>query len=287
MFTGTSLKVIAFIATLVFTWILIRIHHYIFKKIGSVRQGLHLRFFDRMIAAIILIGGVIVALSMFGGFSTLWKTILGGTAFASAVLIFAAQDTIKDILAGLMISMYKPFEIGNRVELEDGTTGVVKDITMRHVVFQLLDTQILVVPNSKLNGMNLRNFSYHADYRSALFRFRIAYTSDVEKAMEVIRQAIIESEYSIPGKGTDHGMDYAPVYFLAYESSSLRLDTTVYYDAASSSEVVISDINTRVNRAMKENGIEIPYEYINVVPRTSGPAFPETEKNKETDKCLP
>ena len=264
----TGLRIGVFVGTLLLTWILIHVDHFIFKKIRKFRNGLHLRFFERVIAAVILIGGVLLAFSAFGGFAALWKTMLGGTAFISAVLIFAAQDSIKDILAGLMISIYRPFEIGNRVELEDGTAGIVKDITMRHVVFQLLDSQVMIIPNSRLNSMRIRNFSYHAGYRSALFRFHIAYSSDMDKAMTVIREAIIASPYSIPGKQTEHGQDYAPIYFMAYEDSSLRLDTTVYYEASSPSETVISDINLRVLRALGENGIEIPYEYINVVQKS-------------------
>ncbi|MBR1743513.1 MAG: mechanosensitive ion channel, partial [Lachnospiraceae bacterium] len=168
---------------------------------------------------------------------------------------------------GFMISLYKPFEIDNRIMLEDGTAGIVKDITMRHVVLLIMDTQYLVIPNSKLNQMYIRNFSYHAGNRSALFQFRIAYGSDVEKAMEVIGKAVMESEYSIPGRVKDGERQYSPVYFMAYEESSLRMETTVYYEVTSPSEAVISDINRRVDRALKENGIEIPYAYINVIQK--------------------
>ena len=41
--------------------------------------------------------------------------------------------------------------------------------------------------------------------------------------------------------------------------------TTVYYEPTTPTEVVKSDINTRVKRALDENGIEIPYNYVNVV----------------------
>jgi gamma-glutamylcysteine synthetase len=59
--------------------------------------------------------------SLFGGLDEMWKMMLGGTAIVSAIVAIAAQDVIDDILAGMMISLYKPFEIGNRIELEDGT----------------------------------------------------------------------------------------------------------------------------------------------------------------------
>lgn len=263
-----KLKIMAAVGTLVGTWILFILNRIIFRKIYRVRKLLYIRFFERIFSAVILGGGLFLALSSYGGFQTIWKTMLGGTAIVSAVLIFAAQDIIRDILAGLMISLFNPFEIGNRIQLENGTTGIVRDITMRHVVLQLQDTQVSVIPNSKLNVMSIVNFSYKEQYRSAMFTFRVAYRSDVQKAIQVIRQAIMESTYSIPAKDTDHGKDYAPVYFMAYEDSSLRLTTTVYYEASSPSEVVISDINLRVDQALKENGVEVPYPYINVVQKT-------------------
>ena len=261
----TNLGIIAII--LVLMWTAVRINHLVFRQIQKKRSGLHLRFFERVITRVILVGGTILAFSMYGGFESIWKTMLGGTAIISAVLAFAAQDIIKDILAGLMISLYKPFEIGNRIELEDGTAGIVTDITMRHVVLKSIDSQFLIIPNSKLNSMSIRNFSYQSGYRSLQFDFHIAYGSSAEQAMEVIRQAIIESEYSLPGKQTENGTDYGPVYFTAYENSSLRLTTTVWYDDKSPTEVVVSDINMRVNRALIENGIEIPFSYINIVQK--------------------
>lgn len=254
-----------FIGVLLLTWLVMHAARLAFRGIQKKQEGLNLAFFERITSAAILIVGTIIAFSVFGGISSVWKTLLGGTAIISTVLAFAAQDAIKDILAGLMISVYKPFEVGNRIELEDGTAGVVRDITMRHVVIQTLDTQRTVIPNSKLNAMSIKNFSYHSRSRSIQFQFHIAYNSDVEKAIQVIREAVMESEYSIPGKDTPDGKDYAQVYFMAFEESSLRLATTVYFKPTAASEVVMTDINLRVRRALNENGIEIPYPYIHVI----------------------
>ena len=62
-------------------------------------------------------------------------------------------------------------------------------------------------------------------------------------------------------------MEYGPVYFIAYADSSLTMATTVYYEPTVTTEVLKNDINMRVNKAFKENGIEIPYNYVNVVMR--------------------
>jgi small-conductance mechanosensitive channel len=237
----------------------------IFKKLQSFREGLQIRFFVRFLDAIIMIYGIVIAISSFGGFESVWKTMLGGTAILSAILGFAGQDVIKDVLGGLMITLYKPFEIGSRIELEGEITGIVSDITMRHVVLKGLDTQCFIIPNSKLNAMRIRNYSYQMKLRSADFSFHIAYDSDVRKAIEVIETAIQESPCTVAGKHTKDGDQYASVYFMKFEDSSLLLRTTVYYPSTYASEVIYTDINLRVQDALKENGIEIPYQYINIM----------------------
>ena len=257
--------IMAIVAVII--WGLLRLNKFVFGKVQQRHEGIHLRFFQRVTSTMILVIGIIVVLSAFDGVDSLWKTLLGGTAIISGVIAFAAQDVIKDILGGLMISVHKPFEVGNRIELEDGTFGIVKDMTMRHVVLQGIDTQFYIVPNSKINVMKIRNFSYHATTRAAHFDFFIGYNSDIERTMEIIKDAVIASPLSIPGKQTDDGEKYADVYFMKYEQSSLKMSTTVYYEAETPSEVLISDINSRVNTALKENGIEIPYPYINLIQK--------------------
>lgn len=259
-------SIIVILISAIVAWILIFINKKVFKKFHKKRAHLHLVFFERINSLIIIFICSIVGLSFLGGVDSLWKSVLGGTAVISAVIVFAAQDVIKDILAGLMISIYKPFEIDNRIELEDGRSGVVKDITMRHVVIHTWGSQELIIPNSRLNSMIVMNDSYHTGTRSFQATFHIAYGSDVKKAMQVIKQAVMDSPYTVAGRKTEQGRVYDNVFFMAYAESSLQMSTTVYYKKTPT-EVVKSDVNLRVNEALKANGIEIPYTYINVIQK--------------------
>ena len=263
-------KWLLFLCLLVMTWAITQLNKLFFTQMRKKKNELKLKFFERFFSFIILIVAVILTFSIFGGLSELWKTLLGGTAVITAVLAFTAQDIIKDILAGFMISVYKPFEIGNRIELENGTVGIVKDITMRHVALSLLDATVCVIPNSKLNAMSVINYSYQSGLKAKQFSFQIAYDSDVRKAIKVIRDAIISSSYTVPGIKKEYGMDYAPVYFMEFGSSSLILKTTVYFPPDVPTEVMTSDVNLRVDLALNENGLEIPYNYVNVVNREIG-----------------
>ena len=245
-------------------WVLIRVNKGVFKKIHQRGAYLHLVFLEKINTLLILFVCSLVGLSFLGGIESLWKSVLGGTAVISAVAVFAAQDVIKDILAGFMISAYKPFEIGNRLELEGGTTGVVKDITMRHVVLHTWGSQEMIIPNSRMNSLIVLNDSYHTDTRSWQASFHVGYASDVKKTRALIRQAVMDSPYTLPGKQSGDGDAYDEVYFMAFEESSLLMSTTVYYKDTPT-EIVKSDINSRVNDTLKTNGIEIPYPYVTVV----------------------
>ena len=248
------------------TWGLIALSHLFFRNIRKKRKELHLAFFERLTTAVIIIACVIIAVSAFSGAQSVWQTLLGGTAILSAVLAFAAQDVIKDILAGLMISVNKPFELGNRIVLEDGTAGIVEDMTMRHVVIRGVDTLRFVIPNSKINAMKIENLSYGRADRSIVLTYPVAYETDIELAKKVIADAVAESPHTVARTRAKNGeITYSPAYFLELADSALMISITAYYEKTSPTEVVKDDLNTRVRAALGENGIEIPYNHITIV----------------------
>ncbi len=192
------------------------------------------------------------------------QSLFQGTAVLAAIAGFAAQSVLSDILCGLMVSSTEPFDIGNRIPLENGTSGIGTDMTLRHVVLRGLDSQVYVIPNSRMNSQQITNMSWHSDKRSVDFRFHVSYASDPDTARAVIRQAIIDSPLSVPGKPGSGSGEYADVYFLDFLDTSLLMGTTAYYLPGTSTEAFKTDINTRVKKALEANNIEIPYPYINV-----------------------
>ena len=165
------------------------------------------------------------------------------------------------MFCGFMISATKPFNIGDRIELDDGTAGVVKDITIRHVVLQGIDTLKIIIPNSEINSKRITNLSHQTTTRSIHFRFQVGLASNVSLVKEVIKTAVSESPCSIPRTGEE----YSPVYFIRYTNDGLEMGTTVYYEPVYPTEVVRDDINCRVNRALNAAKIEIPYPYTTVI----------------------
>ena len=247
----------------VLTTIVLALYNRFVKKALKKKNNIQIRFTQNIIRTLIILAAIIWVLVSSTATTDIGKVLFQGTAIIGAVVGLAAQPVIGDLFSGLALSFNRPFEIGDRIELDNGIRGVVMDITIRHVVIRTIDTVDVIVPNSKINASLLTNMSPNTKTRSAHLRFNVAYGTDVRKAMATIRKVVEECEYTIPAwKGKE---EYGPVYFISYADSSLVLATTIYYKPSSATEMVLSDINMRVNDAFEKEGIEIPFNYLNVV----------------------
>ena len=260
---------IAIIIAVIILMVLFRVQKKITSRlVRNKKASLNIRMVEngfRFLIIFLAVQWIMMSSDLTKNFGT---TLFQGTAVLAAIAGFAAQNVLADILCGAMISTTKPFEIGDRITLEDGKSGIVIDMTLRHVVLRGLDTQIYVIPNSKMNAQQITNMSWHTSIRSVDMRFNVSYSADPDIARAVIRQAITDSPLSVPGKKGAEGEEYADVYFLAFCDSSLLMGTTAYYRPDTPTEVFKSDINTRVKKALEENRIEIPYPYLNVQMRS-------------------
>ena len=258
---AVELLIYTFIACIATTIILLIYNRFVKKKLKD-KKNIQIRFTQNIIRTLIILIAVIWVLVSSTATTDIGKVLFQGTAIIGAVAGLAAQPVLGDLFSGLALSFNKPFEIGDRIELDNGIRGVVMDITPRHVVLRTIDTIDVIIPNSKINSCLITNMSHNTKIRSVHMRFNVAYGTDIDKAMKVLRDAVIESDYSEPEW---KNKDYGPVYFISYADSSLVLATTVYFKPVNATEIVMSDINKRVNDAFTREGIEIPFNYVNVV----------------------
>lgn len=255
-----ELLIYAVVAAVVTTVILLVYSKFVKSRLKE-KNNLTVRFTQNIIRTVIILLAVLWVLMSSKATTDIGKVVFQGTAILGAVFGLAAQPVLGDFFSGIAITMNRPFEIGDWLELEDGTVGVVADITPRHVVLKSLGTVDIIIPNSKINSLMIRDTSYRK-LKSSKMSFAVAYGTDVAKASEVIRNQIAESEYTVPGGKDD---EYGPVYFESFADSSLVLSTIVYFKQSTSGLLVKDDVNRRINDAFNKEGIEIPFSYVNVV----------------------
>ena len=254
-----ELVIYAVIAAVATTVILLIYGKFVKNRLKA-KNNLTIRFTQNIIRVAIILIAVIWVLVSSTATTDIGKVLFQGTAILGAVFGLAAQPVLGDFFSGIAITLNRPFEIGDWVELENGTAGVVADITPRHVVLRSLGTVEIIVPNSKINALLIKDTSFKK-LRSTKMEFNVAYGTDVDKASELIKNAVTASELTVPAKDEDYG----PVFFEAFADSSLVLTMVVYYKQSTSGLEVKTDVNKRVNDAFNEAGIEIPFNYVNVV----------------------
>ena len=242
------------------TTVILLIYGKFVKNRLKAKNNLTIRFTQNIIRVAIILIAVIWVLVSSTATTDIGKVLFQGTAILGAVFGLAAQPVLGDFFSGIAITLNRPFEIGDWVELENGTAGVVADITPRHVVLRSLGTVEIIVPNSKINALMIKDTSFKK-LRSTKMEFNVAYGTDIDKASEIIKNAVTASELTVPAKDEDYG----PVFFEAFADSSLVLTMVVYYKQSTSGLAVKTDVNKRVNDAFNEAGIEIPFNYVNVV----------------------
>ncbi len=263
MFIGIIALLILLLLYIGFFFLLLRIKKTIFTKLEKKSgKSLTLQFLERAVTYALIVFFVILPL----GGKHIARSLLGSTAVVAAVVGFASQETVKNMFAGLQISIYKPFDVGSRVEFEDGTTGVIESLNLRHVVVALLDTTKAIIPNSKANAMSVISYSYGEIPRSATFKFPVSYDCDMDKAKEIIRKTICECPLTLNEDKYDPSVPNSRcVYFLSLEENALIMGATVLFPSNIKSEVIKDEINTLVFNALKDGGIEIPYKKLDVI----------------------
>ena len=167
----------------------------------------------------------------------------------------------------IIVSIHKPFEIGDRITVEGMEPGIVEDITLRHTVIRIYDGFKIVIPNSVLNNKTVINSTNRGDRRGIHLTYPVSYDTDITHAMEVIRDCVAESPYMLGVENNGIKEDSGPVYFLKFADSALILETTIWITNDTNSYTAITDLNKRVVKAFRQYGIEIPYNYLNVIER--------------------
>ena len=251
------------------------------------RDSLHRKYSLSILGIVVVTVCAAEALESINPNLELPTLLLRSSALVVAILGFAAQPVIINIICGLLISYQKPFELGDRIVVDGHEPGLVEDITLRHTVLRSNDGIRIIIPNGELNSKTVTNTSYRMSDRIGIpLHFSVSYDTDVPKAMSIIRNCVAASPYTLGVETAGFHEDSGPVYFLKYDTSSLRLDTTIWVSRGVNALFAMSDVNTRVLEAFRKSGIEIPYPYLNIQERESTGTVTQPEEKKEAPQAV-
>ncbi|WP_281544467.1 mechanosensitive ion channel domain-containing protein [Grimontia sp. SpTr1] len=142
-------------------------------------------FFISMSGKAVWFIGILIALSQIGLNLT---PILTGFGIAGVIVGFALQDTLSNFAAGMMLLIYRPFDVGDFVQA-GGVEGKVSHMSLVNTTIKTFDNQIIIVPNSKIWGDVIKNVT-HERVRRVDMVFGVSYSDDVEYVEKVLTDII-------------------------------------------------------------------------------------------------
>jgi potassium-dependent mechanosensitive channel len=202
----------------------------------------------RFTGYIVFFLGAVVALQTLGVNAT---TLAAFGAALGVGIGFGLQDLVKNFVAGLVILIERPFQVGDRIEL-DKNAAEVTEIRARATVLRTNDDVHLIVPNSKLTSETVVNRSY----KSQLYRCRVPVGVSTGSNPHVVESALLEAAAACEAVLTNPKPD---VRFRAFGESALEFQLLCWTDKMLHRPgKLISDLNFAIHAALERHGVELP-----------------------------
>ena len=239
---------------------------------GSKLDDTALPWVNRLARIAIIGGGVMMAMNWLGVSIT---PLLAGASVVGLAFSFAAKDTLSNLIAGILLIIDRPFQVGDRIELWGGlpsqqaTWGDVKEIGLRATVIETPDKLTVIIPNSAIMQRDIVNYTASGPLMRLRIPIGVAYDADIDLAKRLAVQV---------AEGTEGVLESPkPVAIVrSFGDSAVDLQLRVWLSDARKRRDIGDVITDRLKTVFDENGVEIPYPkrdlYIKSMPQELGAA---------------
>ncbi len=205
----------------------------------------------------------LIALTVYAHFipalDKLGTALLAGVSIASVVIGLAAQSTIGNLFAGFSLVLYRPFRVGDRIQLNTPNgveTGTVEAISLGYTTLVTFDNRRIVLSNSAIMNQVMVNLTSVEPRIMAVMPISIGYGSDIDKAREIILDLAVKHALVT-------NIDGCPL--VALGTSSVDFSLRVWCKDSGDAWRVKNDLFEAIKKRFDAEGIEIPFAYQNVI----------------------
>lgn len=191
---------------------------------------------------------------------------------------FGLQTIVSNFVSGIILLIERPIKVGDWV-LVGGNEGTVKRITVRSTELTTFQRASVIIPNSEFISTSVINWTHKDTYGRIEIAVGVAYGSDVEKVREVLLDCARHHEKVLTSPEPQ-------VLFMNFGNSSLDFELRCFTNDVSYRLIISSDLRFAIDKAFRENGIEIPFPQRVIhfaeqagAPGGDGPAQPPTDSD--------
>jgi small-conductance mechanosensitive channel len=195
-----------------------------------------LRLVRRLIFALIIVIGVVLAAAEIPGVSRAATTLLASSAVLGLVIGFAARQTLANGIAGILLAITQPIRIGDLVTFEDDT-GEVEDVRLTYTYIRLDDGRRLIVPNERLASSSITNHTIQDPRMQVEVSVWLPADADLDQAIEVIEDERVSAVVAETDK------------------EGVRLSATTWVDTPGERGRAANELRRRWLRLLREHGL--------------------------------
>lgn len=226
----------------------------IVKKTETKFDDTIIDFLNKFSGFIIYAVAIIMALDILG---INIMPFIAGAGIAGIAIGFASKDTLSNLIAGILLILDRPFEIGDRIEVwsapaGSSTWGDVIEIGLRATKIQTTDNIIIIIPNNEIMKRDIVNYTYLAEKIRVRVNIGIAYEANTQLAKKIILDVASRADWVLKNPKPK-------VVVRNFGESSVDLQARIWIDNARKRMDTISFVTDNVKEAFDREGIEIPY----------------------------
>ncbi len=194
---------------------------------------------------------------------------------------FGLQTIANNFVSGIILLTERSIKVGDLIQLEDGTLGIVKKINIRSTVIRTFDALEIIVPNAEFVSQRIATWTYDDDWRRVIIPFGVAYGTDPKLVEQVALKAA--QRVSFTREDASHR---TLVRFVGFGDSSLNFELAVWIRQAEVRKAlsdIYSDYYHSLYQSLKEAQIEIPFPQRDIHLRSvSVDIWQDLKKTKES-----
>ncbi|TAL85427.1 MAG: mechanosensitive ion channel family protein [Rhodanobacter sp.] len=220
-----------------------------------------LLFTKRIVLVILYLVGLGLALAQFPRFKDLGHSLIAGAGVLTLITGLASQQVLSNIMSGILIVVFKPFRLNDKITL-NGMTGTVEDINLRQIVLRDVENNRIVIPNAIVSSNALVNFN-HTDTRCCkAIEIGIGYNSDIDLALSVMLDEVARHPLHIDARTPDQIANQVPpvvARVVALGDSTVNVKVWAWAKDATDGYVMYCDLLKSLKQRFDREGIEIPF----------------------------
>lgn len=206
---------------------------------------------------VLVIAGVFILLLQLMGINLTALAVFSGAVGVG--LGFGLQSIASNFISGVIILLDRSLTVGDYVEMEDGRSGIIRQLNMRSAILETFDGKDIVVPNEKFITTQFTNWTHKNTKQRYSLEFSVAYDTDFEVLFDLVREVVASHPKVLSGDHID--LEERPDCEIKdFGDSGINILVEYWMEGIDDGKNRVgADLNYMILLALREHGITIPF----------------------------